>query len=129
MSRSKLNLASNILYCLVAIVLILAGALKLVGVGAEDMVEGLEKAHLIQHLQLISLTAIVCGVLLLIPVSRQFGLLMSTAYWGGAIVAHLTYNDAVIMPAAFLALLWLGALLRSDLVTARFVPNEEATSA
>ena len=116
MTTARLRLVSNILICLVAIVLILAGALKLIGVGAEDMVEGLEKAHLIQHLQLISMTAIVCGVLLLIPGSRPLGVLMSTAYWGGAIVAHLTYNDSVVMPAAFLAVLWLGVLLGSGAV-------------
>lgn len=92
----------------VALVLILAGGLKLAELGAEDMVEGLKKAHLIQHVTLISVTAIVCGMLLLISRTAALGLLMSTAYWGGAIVAHLTYDDSIVMPAAFLALLWAG---------------------
>ena len=96
---------------LVAVVLILAGILKLVNFGAEDMVEGLKKANLIQHQQLISVIAIACGILLLLPITRKLGWLMSTAYWGGAIVAHMTYNDAVIMPAAFLALLWIGIVV------------------
>ena len=77
------------------------------------MVEGLEKARLIQHLSLISLTAIVCGVLLLIPYTRPFGILAASAYWGGAIVAHLTYNDSVILPASFQAILWVGLFLQS----------------
>jgi hypothetical protein len=92
----------------VALVLILAGGLKLAELGAEDMVEGLKKAKLIQHVTLISVTAIVCGTLLLIPRTAALGLLMSTAYWGGAIVAHLTYDDSVVMPAVFLSLLWAG---------------------
>ncbi len=92
----------------VALVLILAGGLKLAGLGAEDMVEGLKKAQLIQHLTLISVTAVVCGSLLLIPGTRTLGLLMSSAYWGGAIVAHLTYNDSVLMPAGILTMLWIG---------------------
>ena len=108
-SASRAKLVGRILVGLVAVVLILAGALKLVNVGADDMVEGLEKAQLIQHKTLISVTAIACGTLLLIPLTRCFGLLMATAYWGGAIVAHLTYNDSVVMPAAFLAVLWIGA--------------------
>lgn len=119
MSKPKNQLAANILLGLVAVVLILAGVLKLAGTGAEDMVEGLEKAHLVQHLQLISFTAIVCGTLLLIPVTREIGILMSTAYWGGAIVAHLTYNDSVLMPASFLTLLWAGVCLRGETVTRR----------
>ncbi|HIE96954.1 MAG TPA: hypothetical protein EYG03_19565 [Planctomycetes bacterium] len=98
----------------VALVLILAGGLKLAGLGAEDMVEGLKKAQLIQHLTLISVTAVVCGSLLLIPGTRTLGLLMSSAYWGGAIVAHLTYNDSVVMPAGFLAVLWIGHWLSAQ---------------
>lgn len=100
--------AGLVLIGLVAVVLVLAGTLKLINVGAEDMLEGLKKAHLDQHTTLISVTAIVCGVLLLLPRIRPFAWLMASSYWGGAIVAHLTYNDSVLMPAAFLAVLWLG---------------------
>ena len=99
------------LMVMVGVVLILAGVLKLVGVGAEDMVEGLEKAHLIQHVTVISVLAIGCGALLLISRTRLLGLLMATAYWGGAIVAHMTYDDSILMPAVFQAVLWIGAVL------------------
>ena len=101
-----------ILTSLVGVVLVLAGMLKLLNVGAEDRVEGLSKAHLSQHRTLISFTAILCGVLLLVPFTWQFGFLMATAYWGGAIVVHLTYDDSVLMPAVFLALMWVGGWLR-----------------
>lgn len=104
----------------VGIVLILAGLLKLIGVGADDMVEGLEKANLIQHLIFISVTAIVCGIALLVPQTRQAGILLATAYWGGAIVAHLTYNDSFVMPGSFLAILWLGVFLGSPRLVGRF---------
>ncbi|MEM7453633.1 MAG: hypothetical protein AAF456_04685 [Planctomycetota bacterium] len=113
-------MASTVLVGLVGVVLILAGSLKLIGVGAEDMVEGLEKAGLIQHMTLISITAIICGVLLLVPLTRKIGILAASAYWGGAIVAHLTYDDSVIMPASFQAILWIGALLGSSEFRSRF---------
>ena len=106
------NAAGRVLVALVGIVLILAGVLKLINVGAEDMVEGLEKANLDQHKTLISFVAIVCGALLLVPKVWGFGVLMATAYWGGAIVAHMTYDDSVAMPASFLAMLWVGVGLR-----------------
>ncbi|MEM6691730.1 MAG: hypothetical protein AAF664_20040 [Planctomycetota bacterium] len=112
MPRSKkLRIASQALIGMVGVVLVLAGTLKLINVGADDMLEGLRNARLIQHTNLISITAIICGVLLLVPLSRPFGVLMSTAYWGGAIVAHLTYDDSAIMPAFFLTVLWLGVFI------------------
>ena len=116
MKKSKTNIISNILIGVVAVVLILAGTLKLGGIGAEDMVEGLEKARLIQHLTLVSIVSIACGVLLLIPMTKRLGFLMASSYWGGAIVAHLAYNDSVTMPAIFLAILWFGIFLQSNLV-------------
>ena len=106
-----LPLLGHILIGLVGVVLCLAGVLKLVGVGAEDMVEGLEKARLIQHQTTISITAIVCGGLLLTPMTRRLGYLMASAYWGGAIVAHMTYDDSPAMPAAFMAMLCCGIFL------------------
>lgn len=109
--KQRLRLSGSLLISLVAIVLILAGVLKLVGVGAEDMVEGLKKANLGQFQTLISVTAIACGILLLLPRTTRFGWLMASAYWGGAIVAHLTYNDSVIMPASFMTMLCLGIVL------------------
>jgi hypothetical protein len=96
---------------LVAIVLLLAGVLKLLNLGAEDMLDGLEKSRLIGHKTIISLTAIASGLLLLIPTTHRIGIFMATAYWGGAIVAHMTYNDSIMMPAAFQATLWVGILL------------------
>ena len=119
MKKSRTLIVSNILTGAVAIVLILAGTLKLIGVGAEDMVEGLEKARLIQHLSSISIAAIVCGILLLIPITKRFGFLTASSYWGGAIVAHLTYNDSFALPVAFLAILWLGIFLQSELMRPR----------
>lgn len=108
----------------VALVLILAGGLKLAGLGAEDMVEGLKKANLMQHLTLISVTAIVCGSLLLIPRTRTLGLLMSSSYWGGAVVAHLTYDDSVALPAGFLTMLWIGHWLSAQTGTVATADGE-----
>ncbi|MEM9943198.1 MAG: hypothetical protein AAF939_16665 [Planctomycetota bacterium] len=122
--NKSLRIASRVLIYLVAVVLILAGSLKLIGVGADDMVEGLEKARLIQHLSLISIIAIVCGILLILPLTRKLGVLMASSYWGGAIVAHLTYNDSVVMPATFVIMLWSGVLLGSDWFLNKAAPAE-----
>lgn len=109
--KPRLMFCGILLTGLVGVVLILAGVLKLINVGADDMIEGLKKAHLDQHQTLISITAIVCGALLLIPTTRRFGWLMASAYWGGAIVAHMTYNDSVMMPASFMTILCVGIVM------------------
>ena len=90
MKKSKTKIISNILIGVVAVVLILAGTLKLGGIGAEDMVQGLEKARLIQHLTLVSILSIACGILLLIPMTKRLGFLMASSYWGGAIKHRTT---------------------------------------
>ena len=110
-TNKTLSLIGRVLICIVAVVLILAGSLKLIGVGAEEMLEGLQKARLDGYRVPISLLSICCGLLLLIRPVWKWGLLMSSSYWGGAIVAHLTYDDSFLMPAMFLGTLWLGALL------------------
>ena len=89
-------------------ILFLAGFLKLINVGAEDMIEGLDKAGLLKLRFPISVISIFCGVLLIIPKSSIVGVLSASAYWGGAIVAHLTYDDSFAMPAAFLSIMWSG---------------------
>ncbi|MCH2202327.1 MAG: hypothetical protein MK102_10175 [Fuerstiella sp.] len=109
--KVSLNTGRTLLV-LVGVVLILAGVLKIVNVGADDMLDGLEKASLMQHRTLISVAGVVCGVLLLLPWLWRFGVFMSSAYWGGAIVSHLTYDDSVALPAVFLSIMWLGAGLR-----------------
>lgn len=114
MKRNPIRTIGAVLTSGVGVVLVLAGILKLIGVGAEDMVEGLKKANLVQYQTLISLTAIVCGLLLLVPPTWRFGFLMATAYWGAAIVAHLTYDDwsGTLMPIGFLSVMWIGGWLR-----------------
>ena len=90
-------------------ILFLAGFLKLINVGAEEMIEGLENANLLKYRIPISILSVFCGILLVVPKLSTIGILFATAYWGGAIVAHLTYDDSFLMPAVFLGIIWVGA--------------------
>ena len=89
-------------------ILFLAGFLKLINVGAEDMIEGLENANLLKYRIPISVLSVFTGILLVVPKLSTVGILFATAYWGGAIVAHLTYDDSFLMPAVFLGIIWVG---------------------
>lgn len=63
------------------------------------------------------LTVVAClevlsALLYLIPRTRAAGLLVVSAFFGGAIATHMQHDQSVLVPAAFLGLLWLGAWLR-----------------
>ena len=60
----------------------------------------------------IAILGILSAVLFLIPLTRSFGLLMVSAYMGGAIATHVGHNHPFIQPAIVLALFWLGTWLR-----------------
>jgi hypothetical protein len=64
------------------------------------------KISLVASLELAS------GLLLLIPFTRSVGVLMVSAYLGGAMATHLEHEQAAWIPAITLAIIWTGAWLR-----------------
>src|SRR5205814_5181067 len=53
---------------------------------------------------LIAILEILSAVLFLIPVTRSFGLLMVSAYMGGAIATHVGHDQPFIQPAMVLVI-------------------------
>jgi hypothetical protein len=51
-------------------------------------------------------------LLFLFPRTRAFGLLMISAYLGGAIATHIQHNQSPLSPAIVLAMIWLAIWLR-----------------
>jgi len=64
------------------------------------------------RLQLVAILEVVSALLLLVPVTRSSGVLMVSAFLGGAIATHMGHGQPVLGPAAVLGLAWLGAWLR-----------------
>ncbi len=67
-------------------------------------------------LQIVIALEILSATLFIIPWTRAFGLLLVSAYFGGAIATHLQHNQSPFSPALFLTLLWLGTWLRHPAV-------------
>src|SRR5580765_784884 len=61
----------------------------------------------------IAITEVVSALLFLLPLSRSAGLLLVSAYLGGAIATHVQHGQSFLQPAMILTLLWLGAWLRN----------------
>jgi DoxX-like family len=63
-------------------------------------------------LTFIALLEVVSGLLFLIPLTRSAGLLLVSAFLGGAIATHLQHDQPIIQPSFVLLLIWLGTWLR-----------------
>jgi DoxX-like family len=64
------------------------------------------------RLTAIAVIETVSALLFLTPVTRSLGLLLISAYLGGAIATHVQHGQPFFQPAIILAIIWAGAWLR-----------------
>jgi hypothetical protein len=95
---------------LLSLLFIASGAGKLLR--AEPVVEGMTKWGLGDQVLLIGVGELVSAVLFLIPRTHSLGLLLLSAYMGGAIVTHMQHGEAYVAQSVFLALIWVAGYLR-----------------
>jgi hypothetical protein len=76
------------------------------------------------RLMMIAALEAVSALLFLIQSIRSAGLLLVSAYMGGAIATHVGHGQPALQPAFFLFLLWLGVWLRDPRVL-RNVSHQE----
>ncbi len=79
-------------------------------------------------LTMIAILELVSALLFLLPLTRSFGLLMVSAYMGGAIATHVGHGQPFIRPAMVLAIFWLATWLRHPVILWRFVRRAGVTS-
>jgi DoxX-like family len=63
-------------------------------------------------LLLIAVLELTSGILFAVPRTRALGLLLVSAYLGGAIAAHVAHSQLPFQPTFVLALIWIGVSLR-----------------
>ena len=103
------TIAGWALHGLVAGIMILAGSAKILGFFPPEMVE---KMGLSLPIGVIGAGELTSAILLLIPRTSLLGLLLTSAFWGGAICLHMSKGEPFVLQAAFLLLTWVGAYLR-----------------
>jgi hypothetical protein len=97
--------------------LLLTGSQKVFGsVPPEAMV----RYGLGEQAQLIGAGATLSAVLLLIPRTLSLGVLLTSAFWGGAICIHMAHGEPYLFQAVLLALTWVGAYLRNPATLGSF---------
>ena len=124
-------ITGRILLTLVAVIMLMAGSGKLFGFAPEMVVEQMEGFGLGNDLFLVGLAEVASAILLLIPRTSSFGILMTSSFWGGAIVAHLAGDDyaGTAVPIVLLVLTWAGTVLRYPEMFVSLTGGRPATEA
>jgi hypothetical protein len=102
--------AGLVLHVLIGGMLIATGLQKIFGSGPPAP---LVKYGLAEYTRLIGAGACLTAVLLLVPRTAALGLLVASAFWGGAICIHMAHGEPYVFQVAMLVLTWAGAYLRN----------------
>jgi DoxX-like family len=109
--NTKRRITGNILVFLGGLMLLGSAGVKLAHVPiVVSQMEGMGFDG--NKLTFIAALEVVSAVLFLIPVTRSAGLLLVSAYLGGAIATHVQHDLPIIQPSFVLFLIWLGTWLR-----------------
>jgi hypothetical protein len=111
------KIAGLVLHVLIGGLLIVTGSQKLLGSAPP---EGLVRLGLGEEVRLIGAGALLTAVLLLIPRTSSLGILLASAFWGGAICIHMAHGEPYLFQAVLLMLSWVGAYLRNPATLGSF---------
>jgi hypothetical protein len=115
MNRGKT--AGLALHILIGGLMILTGSEKVLGLVPR---EALARYGLGEHVRLIGAGALAAALLLLIPRTSSLGILLTSAFWGGALCIHMAHGEPYLVQGVMLVLLWLGAYLRNPATLSSF---------
>ena len=104
------KIAGLVVHLLIGGLLIFTGSQKLLG---SVPPEALVRYGLGEQARLIGAGALLSALLLLVPRTSSFGLLLTSSFWGGAICIHMAHGEPYLFQAAMLVLSWAGAYLRN----------------
>ncbi len=114
-------IAGRIILAGVGCLMLFSAAHKILGFTPQEIQQQIEHWNLVGKMQLIGLLEFLSVMLLLYFRTSALGLLMVSAYWGGAIAIHLANDQhGFAAPAVLLLLTWLGAWLRDPELLSTF---------
>ena len=127
-SNRKRNVTGTVLMTLCSILLLASATAKLAqvpGVVNQLAAAGFSPRKVI----FVALLEITSSLLFLIPATRTIGLLLVSAFLGGAIATHLQHSQSIAGPSVILVLVWLGVWLRRPEVLWSRDPGHFGTAA
>ena len=111
------RIAGLVLHVLIGGLLIFTGSQKILG---SVRPEALVRYGLGEQARLIGAGALLTALLLLIPRTSSLGILLVSAFWGGAICIHMAHGEPYLFQAVALVLSWAGAYLRNPAARGNF---------
>ncbi|MGV3605150.1 MAG: hypothetical protein ACO1RA_02000 [Planctomycetaceae bacterium] len=127
MTSTSRQIGFGITY-VVAVGLIILGALLVVGLAPKGIVQTLADSALLQYRASIGAVAIAGGMFLFTPGLLPIGFAISNSLVAGLLTAHLVAEDSPLFPGLLLALLWIGAGLRSGWLQGAFRVSSAETA-
>ena len=109
MCKDKKSGIKSIPAIIISVMLIAGAVIKIADI--HPMVNHFEEMGLAPYLEILGTVEIAAAVLYLIPRTQKIGLLLLTAYLGGAMAAEIPYH-MVTAPGIPLALVWITAFMR-----------------
>ena len=117
-SNSKVrNIVSNILIFLPSIALLASSITKFAHIPA-IVAQMTALGFSGPKLMVVAVLELASSGVFLVPKTRPLGLLLLSAYLGGAIAAQLGGGQPWVPPAVLLGLLWIGMWLKKEFITA-----------
>jgi hypothetical protein len=111
------KVAGLVLHILIGGLLILTGSQKVFGSAPPEV---LVKFGLGEQARLIGAGAVLTALLLLIPRTSSLGILLASAFWGGALCIHMAHGSPYLFQTVLLVLSWAGAYLRNPATLSSF---------
>lgn len=127
MTSTSRQIGFGITY-VVAVGLIILGALLVVGLAPKGIVQTLADSALLQYRASIGAVAIAGGMFLFTPGLLPIGFAISNSLVAGLLTAHLVAEDSPLFPGLALVLLWIGAGLRSGWLQGAFRVSSAETA-
>jgi len=124
-SRNWFKIGGLVLHALIAALMILASLGKVTGTPPTEVLESLRKSGLEGQIRLIGFGELITAVLLIVPWTSSLGVLLASAFWGGAICTHMGLKDSYVMQSVLLVLTWVGAYLRLPAMFSSFTGSQE----
>ena len=102
--------AGWVLSGLIFAMLALSAIMKLMG--SDEVIKGFAEFGLADWRIIIGIGEVASAVLFLFPPTAVIGTLLLSSYFGGAILAHMSHGQSIIVPSVILLLIWFAAGLR-----------------
>lgn len=104
------RIAAWILTGILGALFVMSAVMKLAG--AQPVMESFAKWGLEHKAFLIGLGELISALLFILPRTHSIGVLLLSAYMGGAIATHMQHNEPYVFASLFLLVVWVTAYLR-----------------